>query len=118
MGTLTVLRTATELVLYSSLSCSATFFVRMFPGFYVPVSLLFIAIVLFVYFNSFNGNRLFIVILLSLLFGVLGGYWDYLDIVFKFDPQKVFSVLSVCMFVLVLGVFIGYQVIKGNSNNG
>lgn len=109
------LKNLNELCLYGGFSCGLAFLARLEPAFYFPILFLRIAIVAYcLYVIGFlEKNREFgIVLSASLLLGWLGGYWDYLELVWAFKQSEVIGVVSlliaIAIFVFLLALHLTY----------
>jgi hypothetical protein len=92
------LKNFNELIIYASLSTGLAFFVRYFPAFYFPVMLLRLAVVAYALFviASIEHNRAFSYSLIcSILLGLIGGYWDVIEINFTHNQSQVVIISSV-----------------------
>jgi|SRR3569832_164160 len=107
------LRNSQELVLYASISCGAAYLGRLLPPFYFPILLLRLGIFAYCIYvvGNLEKNREFAIILGGALFlGMIGGYWDYLELLIKYDSPKVISSLATAtLLALAISTFI-YQV--------
>lgn len=111
------LKNTNELVLYASLSCGAAYLGRLLPPFYFPILLLRLGIFAYCLYviGNLEKNREFAILLGGALFiGVIGGYWDYIELLIKFDSAKVVAPLSGAFF-LSLTSAIFYRVNRGGQ---
>jgi len=105
------LKNANELILYASISCGAAFIGRLFPALYFPILLLRLGVAgycLYVIAGT-EGNKELAVILGGALFlGMLGGYWDLVEIYLRFDSVKIVStvMLIACFLLTLVGIVI------------
>jgi len=107
------LKNTNELVLYASFSCGAAYLGRLLPPFYFPILLLRLGIFAYCIYvvGNLEKNKEFAVILGGAIFlGMIGGYWDYLELLIKYDSPKVVSSLATAALLsLAIGTII-YQV--------
>lgn len=111
------LRNSQELVLYASISCGAAFLGRILPPFYFPILLLRLGIFaycLFVIANAEGNRELAIIIGSALFIGMLGGYWDLIEIHLRYNLSQVIGTITAIVLFLVAGLVIVYQV-KSNG---
>jgi hypothetical protein len=112
------LKNTNELVLYASLSCGAAYLGRLLPPFYFPILLLRLGIFAYCIYviGNLEKNREFAVILGGAVFiGMIGGYWDYIELLIKFDSPKVIASLSGALFLALVIAAIVYQVNSGGQ---
>ena len=112
------LKNANELVLYASLSCGVAFIGRVFPAFYFPILLIRLAIFGYcAYIIAYTeGNKEMAVILGGSLFiGLIGGYWDLIEVYLRFDPSQIVTIISL-VFLAVLGALLAIVVKQGKLN--
>lgn len=113
------LRNSQELVLYASLSAGAAFLGRILPPFYFPILLLRLGIFAYCFFIivKAEGNKELGIILGSAIFlGMLGGYWDLIEIYLRYDLQRIMSVVTALVVFIVAGMLITLQV-TGNGKS-
>lgn len=106
------LKNANELVIYASVSCIAAFIGRMFPAFYFPILLLRLAIFAYcIYVIGFTErNKELAAILGGALFvGMIGGYWDLIEIYLRYDLTKIVNFVS---FISLFLLFVAAIIIK------
>ena len=111
------LKNANELVLYASLSCGAAFLGRILPAFYFPILLLRLGIFCYCLFiiAKAEGNKDLAIIIGSALFiGMIGGYFDLIEIYLRYDLANVVSKVTAAVVFLVVVALIHLQV----QNNG
>ncbi len=112
------LKNANELVLYASVSCGLAFIGRIFPAFYFPILLIRLAIFGYcAYIIAYaEGNKELAVILGGSLFiGLIGGYWDLIEVYLKFSPSQIVTILSL-VFLAVLGALLAVVQKRGGFN--
>ena len=105
------LKNAIELILYASISCGAAFIGRLFPAFYYPIFLLRLGVASYCLYviAGTEGNRELAVILGgALALGMLGGYWDLIEVYLRFDSVKIIStsMLVTCFLMSVIAIYI------------
>ena len=107
------LRNSQELVLYASISCAAAFLGRILPPFYFPILLLRLGIFAYCLFviAKAEGNRELAIIIGSALFiGMMGGYWDLIEIHLRYNLSHVISTITAIVLFLIAGLVVVYQV--------
>ncbi len=105
------LKNANELVLYAAISCGAAFVGRLFPALYFPILLLRLAIFLYCVYvvASLEKNReLALIIGSSLFIGMIGGYWDLIEIWLRYDLAAIAQLITITLLFIasLLGLFI------------
>ncbi len=105
------LKNANELVLYAAISCGAAFVGRLFPALYFPILLLRLAIFLYCVYvvASLEKNReLALIIGSSLFIGMIGGYWDLIEIWLHYDLAAIAQLTTITLLFIasLLGLFI------------
>lgn len=105
------LKNANELVLYAAISCGVAFIGRLFPALYFPILLLRLAIFLYCLYviAVLERNRELAMILGSALFiGMIGGYWDLLEIWLRYDLSAITGLITITLLFIaaLLGLFI------------
>jgi hypothetical protein len=111
------LRNSQELVLYASLSAGAAFLGRILPPFYFPILLLRLGIFAYCFFIivKAEGNKeLGIVLGSAICLGMLGGYWDLIEIYLRYDLQRIITTVTAVVVFLVIGTLVTLQV-QGNG---
>lgn len=107
------LKNANELVLYASLSCGAAFLGRILSPFYFPLLLLRLGIFAYCFFIivKAEGNKELGIILGSAIFlGMLGGYWDLIEIYLRYDLQRIMTGFTAVVVFIVVGMLVTLQV--------
>jgi hypothetical protein len=100
------LKNANELVIYASISCGAAFIGRIFPPFYFPILLLRFAIFGYcIYVIGFTEKNKELAAILggALFIGMLGGYWDLVEVYLRFDLAKIVNIVT-CISLFILFV--------------
>ncbi|GET43165.1 hypothetical protein [Microseira wollei] len=99
------LKNANELVLYAAISCGAAYLSRLVPPFHFPIMLLRLGILgYWGYMMAIaQGNKdLAVIIGGSLLIGMIGGYWDLIEVHSKYvSSEMVFTLTMTGLAVLV-----------------
>lgn len=111
------LKNANELVIYASVSCGAAFIGRLFPAFYFPILLLRLGIsgyCLYIIAGTEGNKELVIVLGGTLILGMLGGYWDLIEVYLRYDASRIVSAL---MFVTCI-LLIAFGMVLHLKNNG
>lgn len=108
------LKNINELIIYSAISCGLSWFSRLNPTFFYVVLLGRLAVLSYCFYiiSGIEGNKIFSYCLgASLLLGIIGGYWDYLEIQFRFNSIYIVSNGLVVLVVLLIGImlFVGYS---------
>lgn len=105
------LKNTNELVLYAAVSCGVAFIGRLVPALYFPILLLRLAIFLYCIYviATLEKNRELAMILgTSLFIGMLGGYWDLIEVWLRYDlPAIAQTITMTLLFVAaLLGIYI------------
>lgn len=105
------LKNANELVLYAAISCSAAFIGRLFPPLYFPILLLRLAIFLYCIYvvATLERNReLALVLGCALFIGMIGGYWDLIEVWVRYDFQAISQVITITLLFIaaLLGIYL------------
>jgi len=105
------LKNANELILYASISCGAAFIGRIYPAFYFPILLLRLAITGYCFYiiAGTEGNKELAVLLGSAIFlGLVGGYWDLIEVYLRFDSARIVStlMLGLCVLLTAFGIIL------------
>lgn len=99
------LKNFNELVLYASISCGLSFFVRLNPSFFYAVLLLRLCVLAYSFYiiAGIEDNRVFGTCLgASVLVGLIGGNWDWVELQFKYNQSSIISnALLLAIFPLV-----------------
>lgn len=113
------LKNANELALYASVSCGAAFLGRLLPAFYFPILLLRLGVVgycIYVIAYTEKNKELAVILGGSVFLGMLGGYWDLIEIHLRYNLQQIVSgITAVSIFVLAIAV-IYLQVNNGKTS--
>jgi hypothetical protein len=105
------LKNANELILYASISCGAAFIGRLYPAFYFPILLLRLGIsgyCLYIIAGT-EGNKELAILLGSAIFlGMVGGYWDLIEVYLRYDSVRITSsiMLILCVLLTITGVIL------------
>jgi len=108
------LKNANELVIYASISCGAAFIGRIFPAFYFPILLLRLGISVYCLYiiAGTEGNKELAILLGGALFiGMLGGYWDLIEVYLRYDSPRIVSavMLTVCVLLTAFGIVLHFK---------
>jgi hypothetical protein len=106
------LKNFNELVLYASISCGLSFFARLNPSFFYPVLLLRLSVLGYAFYiiAGIEDNRVFGVCLgASVLVGLIGGYWDYLELQFKYNQSHMISTALLIGILPIVGFILWQQ---------
>lgn len=99
------LKNFNELVLYASISCGLSFFVRLNPSFFWCVLLLRLCVLGYSFYiiAGIEDNRVFGACLgASVLVGLIGGNWDWLELQLKYNQSSIISTaLLIAIFPLI-----------------
>ncbi len=103
------LKNANELILYASISCGAAFIGRMYPAFYFPILSLRLGISGYCLYiiAVCEGNKELAILLGSAVFlGMIGGYWDLIEVYLRYDAPRIIStvMLVLCFLLIAIGV--------------
>lgn len=88
------LKNFNELALYASISCGLSFFVRLNPSFFWCVLLLRLCVLAYSFYiiAGIEDNRVFGICLgASVLVGLIGGNWDWIELQFKYNQNQIIS---------------------------
>jgi len=105
------LKNTNELVIYASISCGAAFIGRLFPAFYFPILLLRLGVLgycLYIIAGTEGNKELAILIGGALFLGMVGGYWDLIEVYLKYDSARIVSAVMIvtCILLATLGIVI------------
>jgi hypothetical protein len=99
------LKNANELVLYASISCGAAYLARLNPPFHFPIMLLRLGVLgycLYIIAIAEGNKELAIIVGGSLLIGMIGGYWDLIEVHSKYvSPETTLTLTTAALAVLV-----------------
>lgn len=99
------LKNLNELALYASISCGLSFFVRLNPSFFYAVLLLRLCVLGYAFYiiAGIEDNQVFGYCLgASVLVGLIGGNWDYLELQLKYNQSHLISTaLLLAIFLLI-----------------
>ena len=115
------LKNANELILYASISCGAAFVGRLFPAFWMPIMLLRIGVFSYCIWIVVLGedNKILAGIIGSaVLIGLIGGYWDYIDVILRFNPESISRTITIvaCTLIAVAGIAIQVRSADGKTS--
>lgn len=105
------LKNANELVLYAAISCGVAFIGRLVPAFYFPILLLRLGILfycLYVIANLEKNREMATIIGSSLFIGMLGGYWDLIEVWLRYDLSAISHLITITLLFIasLLGLYI------------
>ena len=105
------LKNTNELILYASISCGAAFVGRLYPAFFFPILLLRIGVFAYCVYviASLEKNREMAIILGGSLFlGMVGGYWDLIEVWLRFDVERITTTVSIIAIfsAFVIGLYL------------
>lgn len=108
------LRNTNELILYASVSCGAAFIGRLYPAFYYPIVLLRLGIAgycLYVIGGTEGNKQLAILLGASLFLGVVGGYWDLIEVHLRYNSEKIVAslMLVTCALLIAFGIVLHFK---------
>jgi LytS/YehU family sensor histidine kinase len=108
------LKNANELVLYACISCGAAFISRLLPALFFPILLLRLAVFLYCVYvvaNLEQNRELALVIGGALFIGMIGGYWDLIEVYLRYDLAVITGFISIalCLLAGLLGVYIHWR---------
>lgn len=112
------LKNINELVIYSAISCGLSWFSRLNPTFFYVVLLARLSILAYCIYiiSGIEGNKVFSYCLgAALLLGIIGGYWDYLEIQFRFNSVSIISNGLIILAFLVIGIALFVSYSKGGK---
>lgn len=112
------LKNINELIIYSAISCGLSWFSRLNPTFFYVVLLGRLAVLAYCFYiiSGVENNKIFSYCLAaSLLLGMLGGYWDWLEIQFKFNSVSIISNGLIILVVLLIGIALFVSYSKGGK---
>lgn len=106
------LKNFNELVLYASISCGLSFFVRLNPSFFYAVLLLRLCVLSYAFYiiAGIEDNRVFGICLgTAVLVGLVGGYWDYLELQLKYNQEYLISTALLLGIIPIVGFILWQQ---------
>ncbi len=108
------LKNINELIIYSAASCGLSWFSRLNPTFFYVVMLARLSVLAYCIYivSGLEGNKIFSYCLgASLLLGMLGGYWDVIEIQLRFNAVSIISNGLIILVVMLIGImlFVGYK---------
>lgn len=113
------LKNFNELVLYASISCGLSFFVRLNPAFFWCVLLLRLCVLGYSFYiiAGIEDDKVFGVCLgASVLMGLIGGNWDWIELQFKYNQSQIINTSLIVIILLIVsgGLFFHYN--QGGKN--
>lgn len=112
------LKNTNELILYASLSCGAAFLGRILPPFYFPILFLRLGIFIYCFFiivKAEGNTELGIILGAAIFLGILGGYWDLIEIHLRYNLAQVASTITAVLVFVASTLVILYQ-LRGNGS--
>ena len=108
------LKNINELIIYSAISCGLSWFSRLNPTFFYVVLLARLSVLAYCVYivSGIEGNKIFSYCLgASLLLGIVGGYWDIIEIQLRFNSVSIISNFLVIAVVALIAImlFMGYK---------
>ena len=108
------LKNINELIIYSAISCGLSWFSRLNPTFFYVVLLGRLSVLAYCVYiiSGIEGNKIFSYCLgASLLLGIIGGYWDVIEIQLRFNSVSIISNTLLILVVALIGsmLFMGYK---------
>jgi hypothetical protein len=108
------LKNINELIIYSAISCGLSWFSRLNPTFFYVVLLGRLSVLAYCFYiiSGVEGNKIFSYCLgASLLLGIIGGYWDLIEINLTFNAVSIISNTLLILVVALIGsmLFMGYK---------
>lgn len=108
------LKNINELILYSAISCGLSWFSRLNPTFFYVVLLGRLSVLAYCFYivSGVENNKIFSYCLAaSLLLGIVGGYWDWLEIQMRFNSVSIISnsLIILVVLIVVIALFLGYS---------
>jgi hypothetical protein len=107
------LKNINELIIYSAISCGLSWFSRLNPTFFYVVLLGRLSVLAYCFYivSGIEGNKIFSYCLgAALMLGIIGGYWDWIEIQLRFNSISIISNGLIILAFLVVGIalFLGY----------
>jgi|APGre2960657373_1045057.scaffolds.fasta_scaffold208056_2 hypothetical protein len=108
------LKNINELIIYSAISCGLSWFSRLNPTFFYVVLLARLSVLAYCVYiiSGIEGNKIFSYCLgASLLLGIIGGYWDLIEINLTFNAVSIVSNTLLILVVALIGsmLFVSYK---------
>ena len=108
------LKNFNELVLYASISCGLSFFVRLNPSFFWCVLLLRLCVLGYSFYiiAGIEDDKVFGICLgASVLVGLIGGNWDWIELQFKYNQSQIINTSLIVIILLIVsgGLFFHYS---------
>jgi hypothetical protein len=108
------LKNFNELVLYASISCGLSFFVRLNPSFFWCVLLLRLCVLGYSFYiiAGIEDDKVFGICLgASVLMGLIGGNWDWIELQFKYNQSQIINTSLIVIILLIVsgGLFFHYN---------
>jgi hypothetical protein len=108
------LKNINELIIYSAASCGLSWFSRLNPTFFYVVMMARLSVLAYCFYivSGIEGNKIFSYCLgAALLLGIIGGYWDVIEINLKFNAVSIVSNGLIILVVMLIGImlFVNYK---------
>jgi hypothetical protein len=108
------LKNINELIIYSAASCGLSWFSRLNPTFFYVVMLARLSVLAYCIYivSGIEGNKVFSYCLgAALLLGIIGGYWDVIEIQLRFNAVSIVSNGLIILVIMLIGsmLFVGYK---------
>jgi hypothetical protein len=108
------LKNINELIIYTAISCGLSWFSRLNPTFFYVVLLARLSLLAYCVYivSGIEGNKIFSYCLgASLLLGIVGGYWDLIEIQLRFNAVSIVSNGLIILVVMLIAImlFVGYK---------
>jgi hypothetical protein len=115
------LKNINEACVYAGISCGIAFLVRLNPALFYPVLFVRLGILFYCWFVIFrieNNKAIGAIIAASTLIGWLGGYWDYIELIFRYKGDEIIMTISLIIAIIIVGLFAWVKVNgKSEKNN-
>ena len=108
------LKNINELVIYSAISCGLSWFSRLNPTFFYVILLARLSVLAYCFYviSGIENNKIFSYCLAaSLLLGIIGGYWDWIEIQMRFNSIYIVTNGLVVLVFFLIGImlFVSYK---------
>ncbi|MFM6024714.1 MAG: hypothetical protein ACKPER_17610 [Dolichospermum sp.] len=112
------LKNFNELTLYASISCGLSFFVRLNPSFFWCVLLLRLCVLAYSFYiiAGIEDNRVLGICLgASVLVGLIGGNWDWVELQFKYNQSQIISTALMMIILPLVAAILYFQYSQGSK---
>lgn len=108
------LKNINELIIYSAISCGLSWFSRLNPTFFYVVMMARLSVLAYCFYivSGLEGNKVFSYCLgAALVLGIVGGYWDVIEIQLRFNAVSIVSNGLIILVVMLIGsmLFVSYK---------